>query len=42
MTRLSDDEIDRWLSGSISSGTETDEADIDEIIDSLSSTLETA
>ncbi|WP_276254953.1 hypothetical protein [Halomontanus rarus] len=26
---LTDDEIDRWLSGTVSSGVETDESDID-------------
>lgn len=29
---LSDDEIERWLSGTIDSGTETAEEDIDEIL----------
>ena len=32
MTMLSDDEVDRWLSGTISSGVTTDEDDIDGII----------
>lgn len=30
--RLTDDEIDRWLSGTVSSGVETDESDIDRIL----------
>lgn len=29
---LTDEEIDRWLSGTVSSGVETDESDIDRIL----------
>ncbi|WP_207586585.1 hypothetical protein [Halomontanus rarus] len=29
---LTDDEIDRWLSGTVSSGVETDESDIDRVL----------